>query len=419
MRGGMDDDTRNDADAVALPVDLRPAGPRKRPPPEVPAGWEPIAALAATVGDRLDELVDRIAVDIRDEIPTYRTGLVPQRDLRHSVLRNLEALLVGLAENRPPRPQEVAVRRELGSRRALQGMPVDALIQAYHVGYREIWRALVAAVPDDEPQTATQLLTAATLVWQWVHEVADALAEAHASTARSLEAKAVGARQRFVELLVGGDLDGEEVPRLAGSLGFDPTGPFALMVLRAGGDDPDAVELQHALDRSTGHHAVVARGSRVVCVSQGGDMDTVARATRTIFPAAAIALGWCRNGLRGARASLTDAELTLAVTEPGATSTFEEAWLWATLTGADERLRPLLTDGADTADRHPHLAEAVRAFADAGFSVSQAGRRLGLHANTVGYRLDRWGDLTGWDPRTFAGLTRSLAALRRTRDGIA
>jgi hypothetical protein len=30
----------------------------------------------------------------------------------------------------------------------------------------------------------------------------------------------------------------------------------------------------------------------------------------------------------------------------------------------------------------------------------------------VTYRLQRWAQLSGWDPRTFDGLTRSLAACR-------
>ncbi|MEX2503313.1 MAG: helix-turn-helix domain-containing protein [Egicoccus sp.] len=393
-------------------MDLQGPVPRAPRSPDVPAGWEAIAELAATVKARLADLADRITDDVLVEIDAYRSGLVPRQDLYRSVFRNVEATLTGLAERRAPRPDELRVRSELGSRRALQGMPVDAVIQAYHVGYRELWLALVDAVPADQPQTANQLLTAATLVWQWVHEVTDVLADAHASTVRSLEARAVGARQRFVELLVGGDLDGEEVPRLAGSLSFDPTGPFVVSVLRVGGDDLDAVELQHAVDALPGRHAAVARGAQIVCVSQAVEAADVVAAARAVFADAAIAVGSPRTGLRGARASLTDAELTLTVTDDGATATFEEAWLWATLAGAGERLRPLLADGAAAADRHAHLAEAVRAFAQAGFSVSQAGRDLDLHANTVAYRLDRWAELTGWDPRTFAGLSRSLAALR-------
>ena len=36
---------------------------------------------------------------------------------------------------------------------------------------------------------------------------------------------------------------------------------------------------------------------------------------------------------------------------------------------------------------------------------------LDLHANTVKYRLSRWQEITGWDPRTLDGLMRSLISL--------
>ena len=43
------------------------------------------------------------------------------------------------------------------------------------------------------------------------------------------------------------------------------------------------------------------------------------------------------------------------------------------------------------------------------FGVAAA-RRLGLHPNSTMYRLARWHELTGWDPRTFRGLSLSLLA---------
>ncbi|MCC5949132.1 MAG: helix-turn-helix domain-containing protein [Nitriliruptoraceae bacterium] len=70
--------------------------------------------------------------------------------------------------------------------------------------------------------------------------------------------------------------------------------------------------------------------------------------------------------------------------------------------------------GTPVAAEHPHLADAVRTFAEAGFSVSEAGRRLEVHANTVAYRLDRWEELTGWDPAASPG---SCAASPRCGSG--
>ena len=425
---GADEVAPGDLRADGLPPDLQARQESTWADLDIPAGWESVAAMAKEVHNNLDPLVTLITDAIAVEIEAYRDELVPRPDLRGSVRRNLEALLVGLAERRPPTREQVTVRRELGSRRAMQGLPVDALIKAFHIGYREVWARLVAALPPGDDEATTNLLRGATTVWQWVHEVTDALAAAHAATTRSLEARAVGARQRFVELLVAGDLGGKEARRLARSLGLAPGGRFTVAVVRGATDELDAVELQRRLDEAPGQHAVAVRATLVIVVSQhvagdaeggeGPDHDdavgtprAVAAICREVFPAAAIAVGATRDGLDGARNSLEDAEQSLAMATEDQVVEFEQVWLWATLFGAAERLEPLLAPGREVAEGHPHLAEAVRAFADAGFSVSEASRQLGLHANTVSYRLDRWHELTSWNPRSFAGLTRSIAAL--------
>lgn len=378
----------------------------------VPAGWEAVATIARQVSDRVETLATHVVGCIEAEIAAYASGAVPMDDIHASVARTMDMILVGVAEQRRPTETELTIRRELGVRRALQGLPVDAVIEAYNVGYRELWLALVRTLPPDDTHATTQLLEAATTVWAWVHQVSAAMASAHAQTTRRLEARDIGARQRFVELLVAGDVDGPEASSLGRSLGFDPGEGFAVTALRGATDDHDAVELQRRAQDLAGAHAVVARGPLVVVVSQGAAPGGVVAAARDVIPHATVATGLERPGLRGARTSLVDAELTLTVTPEGATGEFDESWLWATLGGAQDRLRGVLAVGREVAAKHPHLAEAVRAFAEHGFSVSEAARRLEVHANTVGYRLDRWGELTGWDPRTFPGLVRSLAAIR-------
>jgi hypothetical protein len=377
----------------------------------VPDGWEAVADLAQRLAADLDALGDHVVRCIERELPGYVDAGVPLADLHASVVRTTEMILVGVAERRHPTDDELAIRRELGVRRAVQGLSVDALVHAYHVGHRELWRALVAQTPDDDPHTARLLLEAATTVWAWAQEVTDAIAAAHARTQRRLEAHVVGARQRFVELLVAGDLDGLEVGRLARTLGFRGDEPLQVAVVRANVDGHDALELQRRVDELDGRFAVVARGALVVVVWQGSTATDVVAAVRASATSATVAVGAARPGLRGARASLIDAEQTLAVTADGATNSFDEAWLWATLADAGGRLRGLLAGGVEVAVAHAHLTEAVRAFGDHGFSVADAARHLEVHPNTVSYRLDRWAELTGWDPRTFPGLSRSLAAL--------
>jgi DNA-binding PucR family transcriptional regulator len=397
---------------IAPPQDRSAQGsPARDATPRAPAGWEGVAAVAARVAGQLDELAARIVADIEREIDGYGTGLVPRDDLARSVASNLRVTLRGVAERRGPTPEEITGRRPLGGRRAMQGIGVDALIQAYHIGFRELWAALVAAVPPDDPATATQLLAAATTVWQWTHEATAAIAAEHAEALHATEARALSARQRFLELLLLGDPARPEAEVLGRSLGFDPGAWFQATVLRSETGELDAVLLQRRLEASPGHHAVVVRGASAVVLSQEADATVVADAARQVAPTATIACGAVRPGLAGACTSLEDAERTLPVTPGAATARFDDVWLWATLGGASERLEPLLATGRRVAAEHPHLAEAVEAFASARFSVSEAARRLGLHANTVAYRLDRWAELTGWDPRSFPGLSHSLAAL--------
>ena len=58
------------------------------------------------------------------------------------------------------------------------------------------------------------------------------------------------------------------------------------------------------------------------------------------------------------------------------------------------------------------LARTIREFADCSLNVKQTAQRLGVHTNTVYFRLNRIDKLTGIDPRTFAGTSLLLTALR-------
>src|SRR6185503_2777132 len=124
-------------------------------------------------------------------------------------------------------------------------------------------------------------------------------------------------------------------------------------------------------------------------------------------------VGLCRPTLVGAELSISDATRALALSRPddcGAVR-FEDHWLEASLASSSDRIDPLLSIGRTVAQEHPHIADAVRAFACNGFSLSRAAEELIVHPNTAAYRLGRWQELTGWDPRGLRGLLLSIAAL--------
>jgi hypothetical protein len=58
------------------------------------------------------------------------------------------------------------------------------------------------------------------------------------------------------------------------------------------------------------------------------------------------------------------------------------------------------------------LSRTIRAFAVCNFNVKRTARLLGVHTNTVYFRLNRMKKLSGLDPRSYAGASTILAALR-------
>lgn len=383
----------------------------------VPPGWEPVAQICRQVRTRSEALTEEIVVAIEGEVPAYRDlGAVPRSDLSASVASNLEMILLGIAERRGPTDDELAIRQELGTRRAMQGHPVDALIQAFQVGYREIWQFLVDEASDD-PVVSSLLLSAVTTLWQWVHEVSNAVTDAHLRTTRSRDLVVAGLRQRFLELLMSGDPESDELKELARSLGFDPEDEFRAICIRSNGslsEDVERIQTELSVDMVS---QPIARGHDLLLICQvRNDRVDEGRLVTTTLPEARIGVGLRRAALGGARLSIGDAERALAATTSSKpTASFEEDWVPAMFIAAKDRLHPILDVGVQAATDHPEFAEAVQVLATSGFSVSEVARRLFIHPNTAMYRIKRWEELTEWDPRTFEGMLSSIAAITAAR----
>jgi hypothetical protein len=63
-------------------------------------------------------------------------------------------------------------------------------------------------------------------------------------------------------------------------------------------------------------------------------------------------------------------------------------------------------------DQWRELMRTVRGFADCSLNVKQTARRLGVHTNTVYFRLNRVRKLSGVNPRTYSGISMLLTAFR-------
>jgi hypothetical protein len=207
-------------------------------------------------------------------------------------------------------------------------------------------------------------------------------------------------------------------PRLAAaaaaaqSLGYRTDNHFQAVCLPADAVESEQMDrLQSALSGLTGTAHCGANGGLIVVLGQDLPAQSLVTAVRGAAVRAPVGVGLRRPHLTGAAQSIVDATNTLRVADTHDIRWYATQWPLAELTTSLDRLPPIIGPIGAAATAHPHLADTVRAYAQAGFSVSGAARTLRLHPKTVAYRLSRWQHLTGHDPRTWTGLLPTLIAL--------
>lgn len=373
------------------------------------------AAAVARVCDRaavaLDELTAECVRHIRAALPVYESR-VPVSEHEAVVREQLSLRLQVVSGSRGLDRADLALADELARRRARQGVSAGVLVDAFHVGDRELWRLLrqVAGVDAEAlPEIASRMLDS-------LHAITTALAAAHEAESQDLHSHRVTIGQRLVDVLAGGDA-GLEAQRLAHAVGLSGDGPLQAAVWRPWSKDQAAGEAHTEL-------RTLARNSQVVTGQSGHDIVILAHerdlgpSLLAALPPGRIGLGLPRPGIPGAVESIADAQIAAsAASRDEPVVTFRDRWREAAIASQAARFAPLIETIESAAVRHPQLAETVLAYADAGMSLTRTGKRLHIHPNTVAYRLARWATHAGSDPRTFAGLADSLAALQAARSG--
>lgn len=368
------------------------------------ASWGPVVGVVDSVLDRLDTITDDAVARIRTELVDF--ALVPYDEHREAVREQLRRRLIAFGERRTWNQDDLDEVRALARRRARQAIALDVVIRAYHVGDRELWRHLSAA----SGEVQKLLPELASLMLESLQSVTSTLALAHGSETRARDRVQMAVSQRLIDLL-NTDARDAEAARLAEYLGFDSARPFVgLAYARERKESDSAVEPgPHFADG-----LVIARGgigAVHVLVIQAHD-NNIAQVVESLATAAfRVGIGSGHPGVDGAARSLRQAQLALSATSArNAVSRFDDDWLINCVMSLADLLDDDVYHAAEIADAHPSLRETVTAFAAADMSITQCARTSHLHANTVVYRLGRWRELTGWDPRTFSGLTRSIAA---------
>lgn len=372
---------------------------------------ESVSRLCHAVESDIENFSDSVTERVIAEIPTFaRYPFAEQQELRRKLIKIIvSALAVGAG----PTEEEMQVVRTIVRRRVFFGLPVGDVLATLQIFSLELSKRL--REESKGPKDAEAIAELLGVHWVWVQAMSGAVTEAYAEEVSLRKGREVGLRQRLLEALRGGGAMLEQASEAARDLGFDPGGTFQAYSVSSEACPPE--QLTHLQSSLSCVQGVVHCGQRdqiVVVLAQSIDPEVVgARITRQLGDSAAFGVGLSRPTLLGAELSISDATRALSLARVGVSGavTFADHWLEASLAGSCDRIEPLLSVGRTAAKEHPHIADAVRAFARSGFSISRAAEELFVHPNTAAYRLGRWQELTGWDPRSLQGFLLSVVAL--------
>jgi purine catabolism regulator len=238
------------------------------------------------------------------------------------------------------------------------------------------------------------------------------------AAARGRRARRERLGARLLRTLRGEPDDG--LPAALAREGIDFTQPCRAAVLTADGAPREALET--ALESGGADLAVAADGERLTVLAQD-DLLGLAESLRADPRLAGVRAGVSEPVLRfeDAAAGIDQARLALAVALSGpvgpAVQRHDALEPSVALIGPSsaEDLRARLMSALEPLEHEPRLRAAVVAYLDAELDIGRAAHALGLHRNSVRYRLDRAEQVLGRSlrsPGTVATIHLALLAER-------
>ncbi|MFI5659059.1 helix-turn-helix domain-containing protein [Streptomyces sp. NPDC051684] len=345
-------------------------------------GWSGVVDLIERVVGE-DDLMPSVVTGVRSTV--REVAVLPAADIAGHTRALLAAATRALAARRGPTEAELSFVEELGSTRARQGVPIEAVLGAIHVAERAIW-SRAREVAAGRGIEAHVLLDARELYDDWAQAVRARLITAH----RAADTGRAGAGDRDLAVLRRLLEGGSAATLAAAEAGLPAGGGLWVLVARPadGAPAPPVRDLGPVLLAHLDGLLVGVFTRAPYRLSGGGPAGLAG-------PAEPEDMGTLR---RLALAALTAAEAT---GREGVVHVADVAVLAAVADRAD--LAAMLTDRhrAAFAEFGAHVepvAAAVRAWLESGRDVTVAAERLFVHPNTVRNRVQRFAALTGIDP---------------------
>lgn len=381
--------------------------------------WIERFAVCMLAEDQLSELVDELNGELLDEVPVVGDDPEVLRDLMLST----RALLVNLLDEMSKDPAaefefpQAAV--DFARTLAQHGHDVGQLMRLYRIGQRVFWRRVLEMVGEQLSDGDLRMKVLAFL-WEQSSRVLDhnldVLAAAHSEASERRLRGALARRAETVQAILRGEPMAGPNHTEQGSrqLGHNLHRVQTALVLWAAEPSVDlsekleSVAVEAAAAVGAPRPLTIRANARTVWAWLATGADPPLAAIRTVptlrsatqlrvvagIPAAGVA------GFRDShREALRAQAVVTAMERPAQVTLYAEVEVLSCLSGDDPAMRALvlreLGGLAGSGSATARLRETAQAYLRVGGSARRAAAELGVHKNTVLYRLRQVDELLG------------------------
>jgi PucR C-terminal helix-turn-helix domain/GGDEF-like domain len=386
---------------------------------------EQVSEVADAVGRRTEEVAVTLARTISHEVRLYREPIPLAFDMVvEGCAANIRPICTAIAAGDA---FDTTAATELGVVRARDGVPLSAVMEAYRVGFRRLWDAVVTELTSRPGLNGSVLRDLTAKLWVAQEAYTDAMAVGHrAEQTRRLRSDEAERVMLIDTLLHGRVVEESSVWEAADCLRLPSGGPYVVIAAQVDGAAGEALpqieSKLRSLDVFSAWRLLPDLQVGIVHVKNDKHLgDVLALVSRLATARVGVIARF--DDLRDTPQALRFARVSLrGRPDPGLlVSLFDGSILASAAVSAPEVLvklvAPTLDCFAGLSDQERDiLFETFQAWVDNDGSMRTVGELLFCHPNTVRYRLHRIEQRTGRSlskPRDVAELCLAFEVQRR------
>lgn len=386
--------------------------------------------------ERSDAIVQRTMQAMRGAITEYAhiEDAAIQLDVQHSVARNVHMWFNALLSGHAPTAKELEPLIAFGRRRVHQGVSLQSLLQAFRTGSRVFWDVLLEDAGDDKDMHRELLFKVSPYILLHFDLMGRTIGQAHAEE----QQKRARWRDRLQHELCGVIFshpdDHESFREHTLALGLDANAAHLALALRLVSHPNERITPEAGLDK------LMASISRALSLERVSMLHTLRNGHLLIWvPLSAgdpaceserryaalceglpeqivvVGIGLPDSGARGWRRSSEQAlralDLGLRIEPTRRVQRYVEVALDDALNSTDNLVR-YFESLMDRLAPEPHLLRTLQAFFEHRQHRKVVAGALGIHPNTLSYRLERIETILAMRLDDVGWLARLHSALR-------